>query len=187
MNNEIKQFKLESVYKDAYIDRYRRLGYTLVSDTSNEENGVQYSVIVLQRDVTNPAHERLAELEDEVDELCVKAGKAAAETDSSKLRRRAALYALFSFGLVLLCVGLMLVAIGLTNGELYVAFAGWAGAFVGTVMVALSAFLRERWRMRRIDVADDEKHPGFGVDAYSGEVEKCLKEAEELVLSNKDC
>ena len=70
MNAEMKQIKLESVYKDAYIDRYRRLGYTVAGISETEEDGKTYSVINFERDKDLPSYEKLSELEAEVDELC---------------------------------------------------------------------------------------------------------------------
>ena len=166
MNNELKQIKLESVYKDAYTDRYRRLGYTLVSDVSVVERGEDYSLLVFQRDRAQPNYARLAEIEREV--------------DGTRLHRRAALGALMSFGLILMCIGLVLTVTGLVYSELYAAFAGWAGVFAGAVLMIIFALLREKWRMRAVDRRDDAEHPGFGIDRYSKEVENKLKEAELL-------
>ena len=131
MNNELKQIKLESVYKDAYTDRYRRLGYSLVSDISVVERGEDYSLLVFQRDRSQPNYARLAEIEKEVDDLCVKAKREQSVVDGTRLHRRAALGALMSFGIILMCIGLVLTVTGLVYSELYAAFAGWAGVFAG--------------------------------------------------------
>ena len=84
MNVEVKQIKLESVYKDAYIDRYRRLGYSVASESESEEDGKTYCAINLQRDRDDPAYEKLAEIEAEVDELCRKARAASDAPDEQK-------------------------------------------------------------------------------------------------------
>ena len=86
----MKQLKLESVYKDAYIDRYRRLGYTVVSVTESEDNGVKYSLITLRRDENIPSYGRLVELEAEVDSLCEQAKKAGDAPDEVKTKRKKA-------------------------------------------------------------------------------------------------
>lgn len=83
MNAEMKQIKLESVFKDAYIDRYRRLGYEVTNQTELEENGKKYTVIQFSRDRDNPTYARLAELEAEVDSLCAKAKEAAGAPTAS--------------------------------------------------------------------------------------------------------
>lgn len=180
MNNELKQIKLESVYKDAYIDRYRRLGYSLVSDISVAEHGEDYSLLVFRRDRSQPNYARLAEIEKEVDELCVKAKQEQSVVDGTRLHRRAALGSLMAFGLILMCIGVVLTVTGLVYSELYAAFAGWAGVFAGAVLIIIFALLREKWRMRAVDRRDDAEHPGFGIDRYSKEVENKLKEAELL-------
>ena len=180
MNNELKQIKLESVYKDAYIDRYRRLGYSLVSDISVVERGEDYSLLVFQRDMSQPNYARLAEIEKEVGDLCAKAKREQSVVDGTRLHRRAALGSLMSFGLILMCIGLVLTVTGLVYSELYAAFAGWAGVFAGAVLIIIFALLREKWRMRAVDRRDEAEHPGFGIDRYSKEVENKLKEAELL-------
>ena len=74
MNNELKQIKLESVYKDAYIDRYRRLGYSLEPTSPSRSMARTIRCSVFRRDRSAAQLlARLAEIEREVDELCVKA------------------------------------------------------------------------------------------------------------------
>ena len=180
MNSDMKQLKLESVYKDAYIDRYRRLGYTLVSDTESVEDGVSYSVLMFRRDTDIPGYAKYAELEAEVDELCRKAREAAGAPDETKHQRKIILFALLIAGFVLMAAGIALVISGLLISNLYVALGGWAGAVAGAVLIVVWSCLREKWRMRRIDIADDAAHPGFGVDVYSRKIEDCLKEADKL-------
>lgn len=181
MNNEIKQFKLESVYKDAYIDRYRRLGYTVVSDTPNYENGVMYSVLVLQRSRQLLAYDRLNELEREIDELSLKAGREQNRPCNTTYRRRAVTAALIAFGILALLLGALLVVLGIVYHELYIAFGGWGAVFVGAMLIIICSFLRVKWRMRAIDRYDDAQHPGFGADQYSAAIELRLREADQIV------
>jgi hypothetical protein len=176
----MKQLKLESVYKDAYIDRYRRLGYTVVSVTESEDNGVKYSLITLRRDENIPSYGRLVELEAEVDSLCEQAKKAGDAPDEVKTKRKKALFALFVSGISVMAAGIILVVCGILIPELFLAIGGWSAAVVGAVLTVVWSFLREKWRMRKVDIADDAEHPGFGVDIYSRKVEECLKEAESL-------
>ena len=42
----------------------------------------------------------------------------------------------------------------------------------GAVLTVVWSCLREKWRMRKVDIADDAEHPGFGVDIYSRKVEE---------------
>ena len=176
----MKQLKLESVYKDAYIDRYRRLGYTVVSVTESEEKGVKYSVIKLRRDENIPSYARLAELEAEVDRLCEQAKKASGAPDEVKAKRKKVLLALLICGIAVMVAGVTLVVCGLLLPELFLAIGGWAAAGIGAMLAVVWSCLREKWRMRKVDLADDAEHPGFGVDIYSRKVEECLKEAEAL-------
>lgn len=180
MNAEIKQVKLESVYKDAYTERYRRLGYTVASVTETVENGKPYSVINFQRDRDDPSYEKLSELEAEVDELCEKARAAADAPDEQKKKRKKILAALLAAGLVIMVAGIALVAAGLLVPNLGIALGGWACAVAGAVLVIVWSCLRESWRLRKIDEMDDATHPGFGVDVYSRKVEECLKQADEV-------
>ena len=178
MNAEMKQIKLESVYKDAYIDRYRRLGYTVAGISETEEDGKTYSVINFERDKDLPSYEKLSELEAEVDELCEKARAAAGAPDEQKKRRKIILFSLFIAGLGLMAAGIGMVVGGLLLPNLGLALGGWGCAVAGAALVIVWSCLREKWRMRRIDIADDAAHPGFGVDMYSRKVEECLKEAD---------
>lgn len=180
MNAEMKQIRLESVYKDAYIDRYRRLGYTVVSVSETEEDGKAYSVINFQRDKDDPSYARLSELEAEVDELCEKARAAADAPDDKKKKRKTILLVIFAAGLALMVAGIALVVAGLLIPNLGLALGGWGCAVAGAVLVIVWSCLRESWRLRRIDVLDDAAHPGFGVDVYSRKVEECLKQADEV-------
>lgn len=183
MNAEMKQIKLESVFKDAYIDRYRRLGYEVVSQTALEENGKKYTVIQFRRDRDDPSYPRLAELEAEVDSLCAKAKQAAGAPDSQRAKRKIVLLVLFIVGIVLMAGGVGMVIGGLLAPNLTLSLIGWALAVVGAVLMVVWSCLRESWRMRRIDVRDDAEHPGFGIDIYSRKVEECLKLADEARAS----
>ena len=177
----MKQLKIESVYKDAYLDRYRRLGYTVVSISEHEEHGVKYSVIMLQRDEHMPVSGRLAELEAEVDSLCEQARKVDGIPPEVRKKRRVALLAILICGIIIMGAGVALVVSGLQTSELFLAIGGWVAAVVGAVLTVVWSCLREKWRMRKIDIADDAENPGFGVDIYSKKVEECLKEAESLL------
>ncbi|MFR1631677.1 MAG: hypothetical protein ACLSU0_00760 [Oscillospiraceae bacterium] len=183
MNAEMKQIKLESVFKDAYIDRYRRLGYEVTNQTELEENGKKYTVIQFSRDRDNPTYARLAELEAEVDSLCAKAKEAAGAPDSQRAKRKIILLALFIAGLVLMAGGIGMVIGGLFAPNLVLSLTGWGVAVVGAVLMVVWSCLRESWRMRRIDVRDDAEHPGFGIDVYSRKVEECLRLADEARAS----
>ena len=180
VNSDIKQVKLESVFKDAYIDRYRRLGYTLIGDTESTEGGVPYSVLMFSRDRSMPGYDSLVRLEAEVDALCIKAKEASGAPDACRSKRKAVLLSLLCAGFVLMAAGMALVVSGLLVTHLYLAIGGWVGAVAGAALVVVWSCLRERWRMRRIDVADDAAHPGFGADIYSRKIEECLKEAEKI-------
>ncbi len=181
MINEIKQLKTESVYKDAYADRYRRLGYVVVSDEIFVEHGTEYCLLVLRRDIQQPCHGRLAELERRVDGLGRLAAGLQASGGEKHRGRKVATGVLAACGALLMLAGVLLVAAGFAELGLYAAFAGWAAAFTGALLAVVCSFLREKWRMRAVDIEDDKKHPGFGTDRYSLEIENCLKEAEELV------
>ena len=181
MNSEIKQLKLESIFKDAYIERYGRLGYDVVSQTESVEDGKNYTVIVFGRDRDMPSYERLAEIEGEVDELCRRAKEEADLPDEVRDRRKIVLYALFIAGVVLMAAGVALVVAGLIESMLYMALGGWAAAVAGAVLVMVWGFLREKWCMRRIDAKDMRVHPGFGCDIYSRKIEERLEEADRLI------
>ncbi len=179
MNTEIKQIKLESVFEDAYTDRYRRLGYTVANISKVEEEGKDYVVINFERDKDDPAHDRLAELETEIDELCEKARAAAGVPDEQKKKRRTISAAIFIVALAVMVAGVALVVTGLLLPDLPMSLGGWACAVAGAVLVIVWSFLRENWRLRKVDILDDAAHPGFGVDIYSRKVEECLKQADE--------
>lgn len=180
MNNEIRQIKLETIFKDAYTERYRRLGYAVVSQEEFIEDGVNYTMLVLSRDKDMPSYEKLAELEGEVDELCRRAKVEADVPDEVRDRRRTALLTFFIIGVVFMAAGAALVVAGLIKTMLYLALGGWAAAVAGAVLVMAWSFLREKWCMRRIDLKDMRLHPGFGCDIYSRKIEECLKEADRL-------
>ncbi len=178
VNVEVKQIKLESVYRDAYIDRYRRLGYSVASESESEEDGKTYCAINLQRDRDDPAYEKLAEIEAEVDELCRKARAASDAPDEQKTRRKRKLAAMFVAGVAVMVAGMALVVGGLFAADLALALSGWGCAVAGAVLMIVWSCLRESWRLRRVDLADDAAHPGFGIDVYSRKVEECLKRAD---------
>ncbi len=178
VNPEMKTIRLENIYKDAYIDRYRRLGYTVESITEEQEDGRNYSVITFGRDKDDPAYPRLAELETEVDNLCEQA-RTSTETNERTSKRRIACYVLLGLGLAFIAVGIGLVIWGLFSQRLIVALASWGGAIVGAALLVAWSCMREKWRLRKVDVADDAEHPGFGIDIYSKKVEECLKLADE--------
>ena len=69
MNMEMKQIKLESVYKDAYIDRYRRLGYTVASVSVSTADGKHWGGLNFERDIDDPSQVKPTELEAEVAEI----------------------------------------------------------------------------------------------------------------------
>ena len=87
MNAEMKQIKLESVFKDAYIDRYRRLGYEVTNQTELEENGKKYTVIQFSRDRDNPTYARLAELGFSNLPICMAKNQYSLSDDPKKLGR----------------------------------------------------------------------------------------------------
>lgn len=178
MNMEMKQIKLESVYKDAYIDRYRRLGYTVASVSERTEDGKTWAVINFERDMDDPSHEKLAELEAEVDELCEMARAAAGAPDDEKKKRKRTLFIMFITGIAAMAAGLVLVLSGLFAPSLGTALGGWCCVVAGAVLTIVWSCLREKWRLRKIDIIDDVAHPGFGVDEYSRKVEECLKQAD---------
>ena len=180
VNTETKQIKLESVYKDAYIDRYFRLGYTVSSVSESEEGGKMYSTINFERDKDDPSYAKLAELEAEVDELCSEARAAAGAPDGEKKKRKIKLAAILIAGIAAMAAGVALVVAGLFAPNLALSLAGWGCAVAGAVLVVVWSCLRESWRLRRIDILDDAANPGFGVDVYSKKVEECLKQADEV-------
>ena len=175
---EMKQIKLESVYKDAYIDRYRRLGYTVASVSESTKDGKTWAVINFERDMDDPSHEKLAKLEAEVDELCEMARAAAGAPDDEKKNRKRTLFVMFITGIAAMAAGLVLVLSGLFAPSLGTALGGWCCVVAGAVLTIVWSCLREKWRLRKIDIIDDVAHPGFGVDEYSRKVEECLKQAD---------
>ena len=180
MDNEVKKIKLESVYKDAYIDRYRRLGYTVSAISEETDGGKSYANVTFERDRSQPAYKKLAELEEEVDELCIKAREQASAPDEVRAKRRHILLLLLCTGGALIVAGCIMTVSGLLVPVLGLAIGGWLCAVAGAAIVIVWSCLREKWRLRRVDVADDISHPGFGVDMYSKKVEECLKQADEL-------
>lgn len=183
MKFESKTIKVESIYVPAYADRYRRLGYEIVGSAESEEDGVKFTTLTMRRDMDGPAYSSLSRLEREVDELCRMAKEQAGRVDRTKKRHSLIAWILFGVGCLLMALGVAFVVAGLLISNLMLAIGGWICAIVGAALVIAWSCLREKWRLRRVDIRDDAKNPGFGADEYSRKVEECLKQAEEALAA----
>ena len=183
MKFETKTLKVESIYVSAYTDRYRRLGYEICETVQSEEEGKTYTSITMRRDTDGPAYASLSRLEMEVNELCRMAKEHSGEPDKRVKRRRITLWALLGAGCLFMLLGVALVVAGLLASTLVLALCGWLCAIAGAVLVITWSCLREKWRLRKVDIRDDAENPGFGVDEYSKKVEECLRRAEEALAA----
>ena len=181
MKFETKTIKVESIYVPAYTDRYRRLGYEVSETVETEEDGKKVTSITMRRDMDSPAYPSLSRLEREVDELCRMAKEHAGEPSKLINRHRLITWIFFGAGCLLMALGVALVVAGLLTDMLMLALGGWVCAIVGAALVIAWSCLREKWRIRRVDIRDDAENPGFGIDEYSRRVEECLKQAEEAL------
>ena len=181
MKFETKTIKVESIYVSAYTDRYRRLGYEVCDAVQSEEDGKKFTSITIRRDVDSPAYPSLSRLEQEVEELCRMAKEHAGEPDNKIKKHRMTVWILFGAGCLLMAVGVALLVAGLILNEIVLALCGWGCAIAGAALVIAWSCLREKWRLRKVDVRDDAENPGFGIDEYSKKVEECLKQAEEAL------
>ncbi|MCD8309424.1 MAG: hypothetical protein LUD19_06180 [Clostridia bacterium] len=178
---EVKQLRTENVYKEAYIDRYRRLGYSETAREIQVENGKKYAVITLQRDKTSPEYGKLSALEGEImDLVSVKEGEEKPVPQKKAGGRKIALRVIFCAGVVLAALGVALLIAGMLINLMIVALAGWAVAIIGAACLIVWSFLRESWRMRKKDIKDEADNPGFGDDEISRQVEDKLCAADKV-------
>ncbi len=183
MKFETKTIKVESIHVPAYTDRYRRLGYEVCDSVQTEEDGRDFTTLTIRRDMESPAYPSLSRLEQEVDELCRMAKEHAGEPDSSIIKHRLTVWIIFGAGCLFMAVGIALVVAGLILNNVVLALCGWACVIAGAALVIAWSCLREKWRLRKVDIRDDAENPGFGIDEYSKKVEECLKQAEEALAT----
>lgn len=183
MKFETKTIKVERIYVPAYTDRYRRLGYEVCDSVQSKEDGRDFIILTLRRNTESLAYPSLSRLEREVDELCRMAKHHACDADESVKKHRLTLWILFGVGCLFMALGVTLVVSGLILNNLITALCGWGCVIVGAVLVITWSCLREKWRLRKVDIRDDAENPGFGIDEYSKKVEECLRQAEEALAA----
>ncbi|MCD7729421.1 MAG: hypothetical protein LUI60_05860 [Clostridia bacterium] len=178
-DGDYKQLKLEKKYKDAYIDRYRRLGYSETECSFVKEEGKIFAVVTLRRDKNQTEYQKLCEIEGQIEELLHSVVKEEPD-ENKKDKRKLTLSVLFWAGLGLVIAGVIVLICGFMLSILGLALGGWGVVILGAVALIVWSFLRESWRMRKSDKAEDAANPGFGTDEVSRQVEEKLCAADKL-------
>ncbi|MCD8371962.1 MAG: DUF3040 domain-containing protein [Clostridia bacterium] len=178
-DNDFKQIRVEDKFIEAYVDRYMRLGYREAGRSEEKADGKNYAEVIMQRDRSQPNYSRLCEIEKEIGEII--SGISAGDVkDGKKNRLRIILRIMFFAGIAVGVAGIVMLICGFLNNLMAIALGGWAVVIFGAAAIIVWSFLRENWRLRKIDEEDDREHPGFGVDEASKRVEEKLREADIL-------
>ncbi len=178
-DNDFRRIKVEDKFKNAYIDRYRRLGYREASRSTEKTGGKNYAVVLMQRDRKQPEYEKLCRIERQIGEL-LETPVSEDHKDGKRSKQKLILRIMLCAGLALCAAGLVMLICGFLFNIMALALTGWGVVIVGAIDFIVWSFLRESWRLRKIDIADDKEYPGFGLDDISKKVEEKLCAADRL-------